>query len=84
MTHRASVNLHFNVDDIGHDYKHGSFATLDIIAASGEVETYLHFADAAMIDKAIAELVALRNEMEPYAAAKTAAPERETAASVAR
>lgn len=65
MTTRASVNLHFDVEDIRHDHKPGKYATLDISAASGNVSAWLHFADTAMIDAAIAELVALKQEMDP-------------------
>ncbi len=64
MATSGSVHLHFDVGDIGHEHT-PSYSTLDIGGRRDDVRASLYFPDTAAVDKAIAELVALRQEMAP-------------------
>lgn len=67
MTTSVGTQVHFDPADVGHKYKRGGHATLDF-TGSGCTYLYLHFDTPAKIDAVIAELVALKQEMDPPAA----------------
>lgn len=66
MTTSVGTQVHFDPADVGHKYKRGGHATLDF-TGSGCTYLYLHFDTPAKIDAVIAELVALKQEMDPPA-----------------
>lgn len=62
MTVRTTAHVHFGPADIGHHHGPGH-ATLDIADKIGVL--HLHFDSTGLVDAVIAELVALRREMDP-------------------
>ena len=64
MSTSASIQVHFDVADVGHRYRRGSFATLDVSGPNVDLNIHFYDGDTAKIDKVIAELVALKQEMD--------------------